>query len=225
MATKALINRIIGLMVSFLRNPDRPETLSLPVTDLATFSRSKTSVSYTRSHVRAFVKAVLTERQTPRTGVSKTTRETYTTQGLAALEGVNIKSLKDLRLGELFSLRTSKPNGSTPSKFYTTIRRMVKLGIMAAAIEQQEESKTPTSKPKANRRKSKNTRKSKPKAEPTGDKTVTFGGLTVTIPASEYSEPKKNWTARAEAAGVEVSSKASKTELVVRTVTYELLSC
>ena len=212
MATKALINRIIGLMVSFLRNPDRPETLSLPVTDLATFSRSKTSVSYTRSQVRAFVKAVLTERQ----GFNA---------GLTALEGVNIKSLKDLRLGQLFSLRTTKPSGETPSKYYTTIRRMVRLGIMAAAIEQQEESKTPTSKPKANKRKSKNTRKSKPKAKPTGDKTVTFGGLTVTVPASDYSEPKKNWTARAEAAGVEVASNASKAELVVRTVTYELLSC
>ena len=204
MATKALINRVIGLIVAFLRNPDRPETLSLPVNDLATFSRSKTSVSYTRKQVRAFTKAVLVERQS-------------FGSGLASLTGINITFLKDIGLGDLFSLRTLKPSGDTPSKYYTTIRRMVKQGIMAGAIEAQSEP-TATPKPKANTQ--------EPKAEkpkPTGNKKVTFGGLSVTVPAADYAETKSVWTARAQAVGCAVSSKATKPELVVRTVTYEAL--
>ena len=221
MATKALINRVIGLIVTFLRNSDRPETLSLPVNDLATFSRSKTSVTYTRKQVRAFTKAVLIERQTPRSGVSKKTGEAYTTQGLKALENVNITFLKDFGLGDLFSLRTTKPSGDTPSKYYTTIRRMVKQGIMARAIEAQ--SKPTASKPKTVAKPKANTQK--PKADtpkPTGDKTVTFGGLQVTVPAADYAETKSVWTARAKAVGCK-SSASTKAELVVRTVTYETL--
>ena len=103
MATKALINQVIGLIVAFLRNPDRPATLSLPVNDLTTFSRSKSSVTYTRKQVRAFVKAVLVERQS-------------FGDGLKSLTGINITFLKDLGLGDLFSLRTLKPSGATPSK-------------------------------------------------------------------------------------------------------------
>ena len=218
MATKALINQVIGLIVAFLRNPDRPATLSLPVNDLTTFSRSKSSVTYTRKTVRAFVKAVLVERQTPRSGVTKLTKETYTTQGLKALQGVNITFLKDLGLGDLFSLRTLKPNRSTPSKYYTTIRRMVKGGIMAGAIEAQSETTTTVSKPKPT-----NTQKPKAtKPKPTGDKTVSFGGLQVTLPAADYAEPKAVWTARAKAVGCKSSAK-TKAELVVRTATYEAL--
>lgn len=221
MATKALINQVIGLIVAFLRNPDRPATTSLPVNDLTTFSRSKSSVTYTRRAVRAFTKAVLIERQTPRSGVTKLTGEAYTTQGLKALENVNITFLKDLGLGELFSLRTLKPSGATPSKYYTTIRRMVKGGIMAGAIEAQSETTTTVSKPKPA-----NTQQ-EPKAEkpkPTGDKTVTFGGLQVTLPAADYAEPKAVWTARAKAVGCK-SSAPTKAELVVRTITYEALFC
>lgn len=204
MATKALINRVIGLIVAFLRNSDRPETLSLPVNDLATFSRSKTSVSYTRKQVRAFTKAVLIERQS-------------FGDGLKSLEGVNITFLKDIGLGDLFSLRTTKPSGDTPSKYYTTIRRMVKQGIMAGAIEAQSETTPSETKPS-------NTQQ-EPKAEkpkPTGDKTVTFGGLAVTLPAADYAEPKAVWTARAKAVGCKSSAK-TKAELVVRTLTYEAL--
>lgn len=222
MATKALINQVIGLIVAFLRNPDRPATLSLPVNDLTTFSRSKSSVTYTRKQVRAFVKAVLIERQTPRSGVTKLTKETYTTQGLKALQGVNITFLKDLGLGDLFSLRTLKPSGATPSKYYTTIRRMVKDGIMAGAIEAQSETTTTTT---ASKPKPTNTQEPKPKAtkpKPTGDKTVTFGGLQVTLPAADYAQPKAVWTARAKAVGCKSSAK-TKAELVVRTVTYEAL--
>ena len=146
MATKALINQVIGLIVAFLRNPDRPATLSLPVNDLTTFSRSKSSVTYTRKQVRAFVKAVLVERQS-------------FGDGLKSLTGINITFLKDLGLGDLFSLRTLKPSGATPSKYYTTIRRMVKDGIMAGAIEAQSETTTTVSKPKPT-----NTQEPKPKA-------------------------------------------------------------
>jgi len=168
--------------------------------------------------VRAFVKAVLVERQTPRSGVTKVTKETYTTQGLKALQGVNITFLKDLGLGDLFSLRTLKPSGATPSKYYTTIRRMVKGGIMAGAIEAQSETTTTVSKPKPT-----NTQKPKAtKPKPTGDKTVSFGGLQVTLPAADYAEPKAVWTARAKAVGCKSSAK-TKAELVVRTVTYEAL--
>jgi len=208
MATKALINQVIGLIVAFLRNPDRPATLSLPVNDLTTFSRSKTSVTYTRTKVRAFVKAVLVERQS-------------FGNGLASLTGINITFLKDIGLGDLFSLRTTKPSGATPSKYYTTIRRMVKQGIMAGAIEAQSETTPSETKPS-------NTQQ-KPKAEMpllvldiAGDKTVTFGGLQVTIPAADYAEPKAVWTARAKAVGCKSSAK-TKAELVVRTVTYEAL--
>lgn len=207
MATKALINQVIGLIVAFLRNPDRPATLSLPVNDLTTFSRSKSSVTYTRKQVRAFVKAVLVERQS-------------FGDGLKSLTGINITFLKDLGLGDLFSLRTLKPSGATPSKYYTTIRRMVKDGIMAGAIEAQSETTTTVSKPKPT-----NTQEPKPKAtkpKPTGDKTVSFGGLQVTLPAADYAEPKAVWTARAKAVGCKSSAK-TKAELVVRTVTYEAL--
>ena len=207
MATKALINQVIGLIVAFLRNPDRPATLSLPVNDLTTFSRSKSSVTYTRKTVRAFVKAVLVERQS-------------FGDGLKSLTGINITFLKDLGLGDLFSLRTLKPSGATPSKYYTTIRRMVKGGIMAGAIEAQSETTPTVSKPKPT-----NTQEPKPKAtkpKPTGDKTVTFGGLQVTLPAADYAPPKAVWTARAKAVGCKSSAK-TKAELVVRTVTYEAL--
>ena len=207
MATKALINQVIGLIVAFLRNPDRPATLSLPVNDLTTFSRSKSSVTYTRKQVRAFVKAVLVERQS-------------FGDGLKSLTGINITFLKDLGLGDLFSLRTLKPSGATPSKYYTTIRRMVKDGIMAGAIEAQSETTTTGSKPKPT-----NTQEPKPKAtkpKPTGDKTVSFGGLQVTLPAADYAEPKAVWTARAKAVGCKSSAK-TKAELVVRTITYEAL--
>ena len=205
MATKALINQVIGLIVAFLRNPDRPATLSLPVNDLTTFSRSKSSVTYTRKQVRAFVKAVLVERQS-------------FGDGLKSLTGINITFLKDLGLGDLFSLRTLKPSGATPSKYYTTILRMVKDGIMAGAIEAQSETTTTVSKPKPT-----NTQKPKAtKPKPTGDKTVSFGGLQVTLPAADYAEPKAVWTARAKAVGCKSSAK-TKAELVVRTVTYEAL--
>ena len=209
MATKALINQVIGLIVAFLRNVDRPATTSLPVNDLTTFSRSKSSVSYTRKQVRAFTKAVLVERQS-------------FGDGLKSLENVNITFLKDIGLGDLFSLRTLKPSGATPSKYYTTIRRMVKDGIMAGAIEAQSETTTTTT---ASKPKPTNTQEPKPKAtkpQPTGDKTITFGGLQVTLPAADYAQPKAVWTARAKAVGCK-SSAPKKAELVVRVITYEAL--
>ena len=214
MASKALITTVIELIVAFLQNPDRPATLSLPVNDLTTFGRSKSSVTYTRNRVRAFAKAVLVERQS-------------FGDGLQSLTGVNIKSLKDLGLGSLLSMRTVKPSGAAVSKYYTTIRRMVKLGIMAGAIEAQSE---PTaSKPKAAvKPKAVVKAVAKPKAvikpKPTGNKTVTFGGLSVVIPAADYAQTKSVWTARAQAVGCK-SVAPTKAELVVRTVTYEALFC
>ena len=134
MAKKNAILTVITTIASFLRNEDRPNSLELNVTDLRTFSPSEEPVSYTRKALRAFVKAVLVERQTPAVTVSKETGEEFQRQGLAALKGINIKALKDTRLGELFALRTAKPNGTQLSKFYTTIRRMVK-GELDLVIE------------------------------------------------------------------------------------------
>lgn len=237
MASKALITTVIELIVAFLQNPDRPATLSLPVNDLTTFGRSKSSVTYTRNRVRAFTKAVLVERQTPHLiemkvkvdGVWLPSGETYQQQGLQSLLGVNIKSLKDLGLGSLLSMRTVKPSGAAVSKYYTTIRRMVKGGIMASAIAAQSE---PTaSKPKGLlhvRHEKQLAAAAKPKAvikpKPTGNKTVTFGGLSVVIPAADFAATKSAWSARAKAVGCK-SVAPTKAELVVRTVTYEALFC
>ena len=228
MATKTLILSVIRSIVRFLGNPDRPETVDLPVTDLATFGRSKKRVPYSRKVVRAFVKAVLLERQTPRTFTTKSGEE-WTSEGLKALEGLNIKSLKDLQLADLFGMSTAKPSGENLSKFYTTIRRMVKTKIMAAAIE--DASETKTTKPKASKKSkarkakpaAKKPKASKKKAEPK-DTVVSFAGVApVTIPTTEWKKPRAHWAQRAEAVGLVVGGTMSKKEIIVRTIAFEAM--
>tara|TARA_R100000005_G_C4977447_1_gene188358 strand:- start:364 stop:1020 length:657 start_codon:yes stop_codon:yes gene_type:complete len=216
MATKTLILSVIRSIVRFLGNPDRPETVDLPVTDLATFGRSKKRVPYSRKVVRAFAKAVLLERQ----GFN---------EGLKALEGKNIKSLKDLQLAELLGLTTAKPSGENLSKFYTTIRRMVKTKIMAAAIE--DASETKATKPKASKKSkarkakpaAKKPKASKKKAEPK-DTVVSFAGVApVTIPTTEWKKNRAHWAQRAKAVGLVVGGEMSKKEIIVRTIAFEAM--
>jgi hypothetical protein len=217
MARKNAILNAITKIASFLENEDRPKSLDLDVTDLSTFGATKEPVSYTRKALRAFAKAVLVERQ----GFN---------EGLKALEGVNVKTLKDRELGALFALRTVKPSGAIVSKFYTTIRRMVKNGIMAAALAEQEsseptESKT-TRKPSKKAKKAKTVKVAKKpskkakKAEPK-DTMVSFSGTAVTIPTVEFKLPRSDWNTRAQAIGVSTNGKMTKKELIVRTVTME----
>ena len=216
MARKNAILTTIRKIAGFLRNPDRPKSLDLNVTDLSTFGASKEPITYRRKALRAFAKAVLVERQ----GFN---------QGLKALEGVNVKTLKDIPLGELFALRTVKPSGAIVSKFYTTIRRMVKDGIMAAALAKQESSEPTES--KTTRKPSKKAKKAKTvtvakkpskkaKKEPK-DTVVSFSGTVVTIPTVDFKLSRKDWDTRAQAIGVSTNGQMTKKELIVRAVTME----
>ena len=218
MARKIAILNATTKIASFLENEDRPKSLDLNLTDLSTFGASKEPVSYTRKALRAFAKAVLVERQ----GFN---------EGLKALEGVNVKTLKDKELGALFALRTVKPSGAIVSKFYTTIRRMVKQGIMASALAEQEspepaESKT-TRKPSKKAAKKTVTVAKKPskkakKAEPK-DTTVSFNGTSVTVPTVDYKLPRESWNERAQAVGVATHGTMTKKEIIIRTVTMEAI--
>ena len=231
MARKIAILNAITKIASFLENEDRPKSLDFNLTDLSTFGASKESVSYTRKALRAFAKAVLVERQTPRTFTTKSGEE-WTTEGLKALEGVNVKTLKDKELGALFALRTVKPSGAIVSKFYTTIRRMVKEGIMASALAEQEspepaESKTTRKKPSKKAAKKTVTVAKKPskkakKAEPK-DTTVSFNGTSVTVPTVDFKLPRESWNERAQAVGVATHGTMTKKEIIIRTVTMEAI--
>jgi hypothetical protein len=216
MARKIAILNATTKIASFLGNEDRPKSLDLNVKDLSTFGATKEPVSYTRKALRAFAKAVLLERQ----GFN---------QGLKALEGVNVKTLKDKELGALFALRTVKPSGAIVSKFYTTIRRMVKNGIMAAALTEQESSEPTES--KTTRKPSKKAKKAKTvtvakkpskkaKKEPK-DTVVSYSGTVVTIPTVDFKLPRSDWNTRAQAIGVSTNGQMTKKELIVRTVTME----
>tara|TARA_Y100000004_G_C8924932_1_gene417182 strand:- start:639 stop:1364 length:726 start_codon:yes stop_codon:yes gene_type:complete len=134
MAKKSDIVRCIKTTAEFLGNSDRPEVCTLRVDSLSTLARNTKGVQYTRKSLRAFAKAVLTERQS-------------FGEGLYILRDKNIKALKDAELGELFS--ATNPNGV--SKYYTTIRRMVYQNILAEAIASEEEPKK-ARKPKASKK-------------------------------------------------------------------------
>ena len=122
MAKKSDILRSIKPTAEFLGNSDRPSVCTLRVDSLSTLSRNTKGVQYTRKSLRAFAKAILTERQS-------------FGEGIYILKDVNIKVLKDAQLGELLS--ATNPNGV--SKYYTTIRRMTYQNILADAIASAEE--------------------------------------------------------------------------------------
>lgn len=139
MARKSDILNAVRMTAEFLGDSERPQSLSLRVDSLSTLTRTPKGVQHTRKSLRAFAKALLTERQN-------------FGAGLYILKDVNIKALKDAQLGEL--LGATNPNGV--SKYYTTIRRMTYSNILATAIAEQE-----TSEPKVVAKATKKPRKSK----------------------------------------------------------------
>jgi hypothetical protein len=187
MATKSTILTTIKTTAEFLGNSDRPEVCTLRVDSLSTLSRNTKGVQYKRKALRAFAKAILTERQS------------YN-DGIYILRDVNVKALKDSQLGELLS--ATNPNGV--SKYYTTIRRMVYQNILADALASEEteaepqhtetEAKPQTKKPRASKKaKAKKPRASKakkPKASKKAEKVLDAildenGNLKTTLPESE----------------------------------------
>ena len=196
MAKKTEIINAVKTTAEFLRNSDRPSVCTLRVDSLSTLARNTKGVQYTRKSLRAFAKAVLTERQS-------------FGEGLFILKDKNIKALKDAELGELFS--ATNPNGV--SKYYTTIRRMVYQNILAEAIASEEEPKK-ARKPKASK-KAKSSKKTQlteveealfdedgnldpqPKAEKKVKKAVPKGtvDLTAIVNGKKYQTtlPKADW--------------------------------
>ena len=125
MAKKNDMLTAIRTTAEFLKDSDRPKVCTLRVSNLETLERTPKGVQYTRKSLRAFAKAILTERQS-------------FGDGIYILKNENVKLLKDAKLGELLS--STNPNGV--SKYYTTIRRMVYSNIVAESMEQHLESKT-----------------------------------------------------------------------------------
>jgi hypothetical protein len=152
MAKKTDIINAVKTTAEFLRNSDRPSVCTLRVDSLSTLSRNTKGVQYTRKSLRAFAKAILTERQS-------------FGEGIYILRDVNIKALKDAQLGELLS--ATNPNGV--SKYYTTIRRMTYQNILAEAIasaEEDEPEAKPQKKTTKKARKPKASKKSKASKKP-----------------------------------------------------------
>jgi len=210
MAKKSDIINAVKTTAEFLGNSDRPSVCTLRVDSLSTLSRNTKGVQYTRKSLRAFAKAILTERQS-------------FGDGIYILRDVNIKALKDSQLGELLS--ATNPNGV--SKYYTTIRRMTYQNILAEAIASAEEDepeakpqKKKARKPKASSKKSsKKTQltkveeelfdedgnlnpqpkaeKAKPKASKKAKKAVPKGTVTLDaiVNGKKYSAtlPKADW--------------------------------
>tara|TARA_R100000231_G_scaffold76924_1_gene59729 strand:- start:572 stop:1312 length:741 start_codon:yes stop_codon:yes gene_type:complete len=152
MAKKTDILKAVKTTAEFLGNSDRPSVCTLRVDSLSTLARNTKGVQYTRKSLRAFAKAILTERQS-------------FGDGIYILRDVNIKSLKDSQLGELLS--ATNPNGV--SKYYTTIRRMTYQNILAEAIasaEEDEPEAKPQKKTAKKARKPKASKKSKASKKP-----------------------------------------------------------
>ena len=161
MAKKSDILKTITTTAEFLGNSDRPSVCTLRVVNLTTLEKSPKGIQYSRKALRAFAKAILTYRQTPRDWTStcpETGKVTSgTTTGLYILKDVNIKALKDSQLSELLS--ATNPNGV--SKYYTTIRRMAYQGRLADAIASAEEANTQEPEAKPQKKTTKKARKPK----------------------------------------------------------------
>ena len=130
MAKKSDILKTITTTAEFLGNSDRPSVCTLRVVNLTTLEKSPKGIQYSRKALRAFAKAILTYRQTPRDWTStcpETGKVTSgTTTGLYILKDVNIKALKDSQLSELLS--ATNPNGV--SKYYSSLRKMIYNNIL-----------------------------------------------------------------------------------------------
>lgn len=127
------------MTAEFLGNSDRPSVCTLRVVNLTTLEKSPKGIQYSRKALRAFAKAILTYRQTPRDWTStcpETGKVTSgSTTGLYILKDVNIKALKDSQLSELLS--ATNPNGV--SKYYSSLRKMIYNNILEEAIEAETE--------------------------------------------------------------------------------------
>ena len=139
MAKKSDILKTITTTAEFLGNSDRPSVCTIRVVNLTTLEKSPKGIQYSRKALRAFAKAILTYRQTPRDWTStcpETGKVTSgTTTGLYILKDVNIKALKDSQLSELLS--ATNPNGV--SKYYSSLRKMIYNNILEEAIEAETE--------------------------------------------------------------------------------------
>ena len=139
MAKKSDILKTITTTAEFLGNSDRPSVCTLRVVNLTTLEKSPKGIQYSRKALRAFAKAILTYRQTPRDWTStcpETGKVTSgTTTGLYILKDVNIKALKDSQLSELLS--ATNPDGV--SKYYSSLRKMIYNNILEEAIEAETE--------------------------------------------------------------------------------------
>jgi len=143
MAKATDIKMIIRQTAEFLKDSSRPNSLGLKVVNLTTLQRSKTLVSFSRKELRSFAKTILTFRSVQRDTLCQD-GTTFQSEPLYILKDVNIKSLKDSELGELFSATTLKGNGENLSKYYRTVVKMVYKGILSTALaEEEKESKTP----------------------------------------------------------------------------------
>lgn len=183
MAKKTDIINAVKTTAEFLRNSDRPSVCTLRVDSLSTLSRNTKGVQYTRKSLRAFAKAILTERQS-------------FGDGIYILRDVNIKALKDAQLGELLS--ATNPNGV--SKYYTTIRRMTYQNILAEAIASAEEDEPEAKPQKKKARKPKaSSKKSSKKTQLTKDEEELFdetGTLKGYQPKAEKAKPKASKKAK-----------------------------
>ena len=180
MAKKTDILKAVKTTAEFLGNSDRPSVCTLRVDSLSTLARNTKGVQYTRKSLRAFAKAILTERQS-------------FGEGIYILKDVNIKALKDSQLGELLS--ATNPNGV--SKYYTTIRRMTYQNILADAIasaEEDEPEAKPQKKTTKKARKPKASKKSKaskkPKLTPVEEELFDEDGNLDPQPKAEKAKPK-----------------------------------
>ena len=202
MAKKSVITKTIKTTAEFLRNSDRPSVCTLSVVNLTTLAKSPKGIQYNRKALRAFAKAILTYRQTPRDWTStcpETGKVTSgTTTGLYILKDVNIKALKDSQLGELLS--ATNPNGV--SKYYSSLRKMIYNNILEEAIEAETE---PEAKPqkkttkKARKPKASKKAKSSKKTQLTKAEEELFDedGNLNPQPKAEKAKPKASKTKKA----------------------------
>ena len=197
MAKKSVIMTTIKTTAEFLRNSDRPSVCTLRVVNLTTLAKSPKGIQYNRKALRAFAKAILTYRQTPREWTStcpETGKVTSgTTTGLYILKDVNIKALKDAQLGELLS--ATNPNGV--SKYYSSLRKMIYNNILEEAIEAETEPEAKPQKKKARKPKA-SSKKSSKKTQLTKAEEELFedGNLKPYQPKAEKAKPKASKKAK-----------------------------
>ena len=213
MAKATDIKMIIRQTAEFLKDSSRPNSLGLKVVNLTTLQRSKTLVSFSRKELRSFAKTILTFRSVQRDTLCKD-GTTFQSEPLYILKDVNIKSLKDSELGELFSATTLKGNGENLSKYYRTVVKMVYKGILSTALaEEEKESKTPRKPKVSNTQKKPKVSKAKKSTKKPKVSDIIFdeeGTLKTNIPAK--TPAKKHTSSKTPAKKPKASYLANKVE-------------